>query len=114
MPLEIRFKVMRKVSELSKKDELDLILVKLWKIVKMLGNSQQIGYFTDGDDQPDRADQDERLSSEAKYALTQMIVMDLALYHSFLALIALSIASISPLISATLDLHQAYLSFLKP
>ena len=40
VPLEIRFKVLRKVSALSQNNDLDLILVKLWKLAKTLGNLQ--------------------------------------------------------------------------
>lgn len=40
VPLEIRFKVLRKVSDLSQNNDLDLILVKLWKLAKTLGNEQ--------------------------------------------------------------------------
>ena len=43
-----------------------------------------------------------------------MIVIDLALYHSFLALISLTIATASDDGLESLEINQAYLSFLKP
>ena len=32
IPLELRFKVLRKVSSMSKEHDLELILCKLWKV----------------------------------------------------------------------------------
>ena len=43
-----------------------------------------------------------------------MIVLDLPLYHSLLALIALEFANTDPNLIDKLELSQAYLSFLKP
>lgn len=43
-----------------------------------------------------------------------MIVLDLAFYHTYMALIALNIATTSQLSRESLELNQAYLSFLKP
>ena len=39
VPLEIRLKVLRRVSEFCKKGDLELVLVKIWKIAKSLASS---------------------------------------------------------------------------
>ena len=45
VPLEIRLKVLRRVTEMSTVQDLEIILIKLWRIVKQLGDSEQIGYL---------------------------------------------------------------------
>ena len=46
-----------------------------------------------------------------RFSLSQMIILDLELYHNFVALVCLCIAKSS---SKILEVNQAYLSFLKP
>ena len=48
VPLELRFKVLRKVSALSKQTELELILCKLWKVVITLASPSQLSQLENG------------------------------------------------------------------
>ena len=83
---------------------MELILVKLWKIVKTLGGPAQISYLSDS--ASNRAGQPEvksieedsivKVETQTKHSLTQMVIVDLALYHTFLAMIALTIAEVEP------------------
>lgn len=45
MPLEIRFKVLRLVAQMCKQGELEVVLVKLWRLVKQLACSDQIEFI---------------------------------------------------------------------
>ena len=93
MPLEIRLKVLRRVSELCKKSTLELVLVKIWKVAKELGsNNKQIGFLDPVNTDRESLADPEITPHEAKFSLTQMIILDLSLYHTFMALVCLCIA----------------------
>ena len=83
---------------------MELILVKLWKIVKTLGGPTQISYLSDsvtnrtGQSEVKSIEEDNivKVETQTKHSLTQMVIVDLALYHSFLTMIALTIAEVEP------------------
>ena len=99
-------------------------MIKLWRIVKQLGDNEQIGYLQEaqsaaGSTRPDHmslevqdSSQNIKLSDgnpdevsrsidlqkqkqQQQLSITQMIVLDLALYHSFLAIVALTMVTVT-------------------
>lgn len=118
VPLELRLKVLRRVSDLCKLCDLELVLVKIWKIAKKLGSKldNSIGFLDPVETERQSPIQSTEtiplsLPHEAKFALSQMIILDMSLYHTFMALVSLCIARSH---ANLLDIDQAFLTFLKP
>ena len=52
VPLELRMKVLKKAANMCKQAELELVLVKIWKIARQLAKPEQIGYLHDASSVP--------------------------------------------------------------
>lgn len=75
--------------------------MKLWKIFKLLGDGPTQIFW--------------QSSITVKQSLALMTVLDMSLYHSFMAIIALTITSLGfKEARYSLDVNQAFLTYLKP
>ena len=93
--------MLRSVTSYCEMGDLETILMKLWKIVKLLADGPSQIFW-----QP---------LITVKQSLALMTVLDMSLYHSFMAIIALTIKSLGiEEARESLDINKAFLTYLKP